>query len=674
MSPTRSTTGTSHPAATLPEPLIVGTCEMTRLVRAADWASTPLGTLETWSPELLSIVNTILCAPLPMFVMWGPDLIMIYNEAARPITSAKHPQSLGQTCAQAWKEAWHIVGPELEQVFHHGAVIRKEGVLVPLEMNGTLQDVYFDYSYSPLFEQGEIAGVLVVCQNITTAVLAGRALNQAEAQSARIEERLQMALSAADGVGIWDWDVKENRVYTDAHFASLYGADPEKALNGMPIETFMQNLHEDDRERVATLIATAMETGREFEAEYRLVQSNGSVRWVAAKGRCTFDSQGAPTRFPGVTIDITKRKNTELTLRAAEESLSIAAETASLGTWELNLETGTMRCSHLCKANFGRSPQDPFNYSDLRACIHPEDAPGMQAAVDEAVATQSTYRFEYRVTWPDGTPHWIIASGRALYDPSGKPIRMAGVTMNVTERHRAQAALMQTEKLAAVGRLAASIAHEINNPLESVTNLLYLARQSKTYAEVQQYLDTAERELRRVSVISNQTLRFYRQSTNPTAVTCEQLFESTLAVFQGRLINAGITVEKRKRAKAAILCFDGEIRQVLNNLIGNAIDAMPPAGGRLLLRSLDGIEWRSGRRGLILTVADTGTGMSPAVAKKIFEAFYTTKGISGTGLGLWVSKEIVSRHQGKLTVRSTQQTDRSGTVIRLFLPLEPAPR
>ena len=241
---------------------------------------------------------------------------------------------------------------------------------------------------------------------------------------------------------------------------------------------------------------------------------------------------------------------------------------------------------------------------------------------------------------------------------------------DVTEQRRAATALIQTEKLAAVGRLAASIAHEINNPLESVTNLLYLARRSQEMDEVQDYLDSAERELRRVSVISNQTLRFYKQSTDPMMVTCDDLLESVLSIYQGRLLNSHVRVETRGRAERPVECFEGEIRQVLNNLVGNAIDAMHPGGGRLLIRSREGVSWRTGQRGITMTVADTGSGMSPQTLLKLFDAFYTTKGIGGTGLGLWVSREIVERHHGRLRVRSSQRRGCSGTVFTMFLPMD----
>jgi signal transduction histidine kinase len=221
-----------------------------------------------------------------------------------------------------------------------------------------------------------------------------------------------------------------------------------------------------------------------------------------------------------------------------------------------------------------------------------------------------------------------------------------------------------------VGRLASSIAHEINNPLEAVTNLLYLAQQAAVSPEAKQYMEKAEVELRRVTAIANQTLRFHRQSSNQKPVTSGELIDATLLLYQGRFISLRVNLERRERTQRAVTCFDGEIRQVLSNLVGNAIDAMAHANGRLLIRSREARHWPTGRRGVVLTVADTGGGMSPQTRAKIYEPFFTTKGEKGTGLGLWISREIVDRHQGVLRVKSSQSAEGSGTVFTLFLPCE----
>ena len=184
-----------------------------------------------------------------------------------------------------------------------------------------------------------------------------------------------------------------------------------------------------------------------------------------------------------------------------------------------------------------------------------------------------------------------------------------------------------------MGRLAATIAHEVNNPLEAVTNLIYLARTSDTLEEAIEYLGSADEGLCRAAAITNQTLRFHKQSTHPSEATSFSLISGVLFLHQGRIKNSNVKVEERQRASVPLLCFEGEIRQVISNLIGNATDAMQEKGGRLLMRSRNRRNWQTGQTGLVLTVADMGPGMSGKTPKRIFDAFYTTKGEAGTGLG-----------------------------------------
>lgn len=268
----------------------------------------------------------------------------------------------------------------------------------------------------------------------------------------------------------------------------------------------------------------------------------------------------------------------------------------------------------------------------------------------------------------DSKPRTLSAAQvAALQSLSRQVMALLESRLQLLDNQKTAAALMQSEKLAAVGRLASSMAHEINNPLEAVTNLLYLSRNQAIDENVKAWLDQAEIELRRVSIIANQALRFHKQSSNPQAISCLSLFSTTLSVYEGRLLNAGIVVEKRKRANEPVECFEGDIRQVLSSLVTNAIDAMP-GGGRLLVRSREGTDWRTGRRGLVLTIADTGTGIDKATQRRMYEAFFTTKGIGGSGLGLWISADIMQRHQGRILIRSSQNPAHQGTVVTLFLP------
>ena len=371
----------------------------------------------------------------------------------------------------------------------------------------------------------------------------------------------------------------------------------------------------------------------------------------------------------GMGHEIARRKESEEALASSEAKLRLALESARANTWEWNVKANTLQWSNEIPALPVIEKSRETAFETWRSMVYPEDHSAWDSLQEQAENCSSRIAVEFRVQDGGGAVHWMLLRGSLDGVEGGRVVSYTGIFLDVTERKQTERALLQSEKLAAVGRLAASIAHEINNPLESVTNLLYLARASTDYTETQSYLETAERELRRVSAISNQTLRFYKQSTNPTCVTCEELIEATLSIYQGRLVNSMVEIEKRKRATKPVLCFEGEIRQVLSNLIGNAIDAMH-SGGRLRLRSREATDFKTGRRGLVLTVADTGGGIDPELLIKIFEPFFTTKGIGGTGLGLWVSKEIVVRHDGVLRVRSSQRMGHAGTVFTLFLPFD----
>ena len=272
---------------------------------------------------------------------------------------------------------------------------------------------------------------------------------------------------------------------------------------------------------------------------------------------------------------------------------------------------------------------------------------------------------------------WLASAYPVRTTP--RQVRWVGViVLDASDRKRSEEALRKSEKLAVTGRLAASIAHEINNPLEAVTNLLFLLRNySKLDEQALRYVDMAELEVRRVAEITQQTLRFYRQSTLPARASMAELLDSVLSLYQGRLNTLGIHVERDYEPQMDLFCFAGEIRQVIANLVGNSIDAASN-GARVMIRARRSRNWSNPeQQGVRFVVGDTGCGMDPEVRERIFEAFFTTKEVTGTGLGLWVSHEIVKKHHGLVHVRSRaahpSYPERStGTVFQLFLPDDPA--
>lgn len=292
------------------------------------------------------------------------------------------------------------------------------------------------------------------------------------------------------------------------------------------------------------------------------------------------------------------------------------------------------------------------------------------AVLDNAAA--SAEPFEAVCTTRTGELITVLV-GIALLNPEASPEQrqVAAFIADLSLQKKSEELLRRTEKLAVAGRLAASIAHEINNPLEAITNCLYLAALTDLSESSRSYIEMAQNELNRVAQITVQTLRFYRGNTSIAAIDVHELIETVFALLETRLQGLQIEVMRQFRVSSPVVAQGGEIRQVLANLLGNAMDALPD-GGSIILRTAATRNWRSGKSGIAITVADNGTGMDRETLSRIFEPFFSTKGITGTGLGLWISHEIVAKHHGTLRVRSRAATAgiQGGTVFRLFLPME----
>ncbi len=499
--------------------------------------------------------------------------------------------------------------------------------------------------------------LVVIIEDITATKLAELEL-QKRARDLRESQRIGK-------MGSWHLILASGELTWSEEVYSLMERDPR-----LPVLNYARQpeiIEPESGRRLQAAVDQCIATGQAYELDVKMFLPSGKTVWLATRGEPVFGTDGKVSELRGTVRDITDRKLVEEALRSSEERLQLALQSANLGTWSYDEETGLSTGDPAMQRIFGadRAAGD-FDY--WVQFSHPDDREAIAADFLAALSSDAPYETEYRIIRPtDHEVRWIRSLGRVLREP-GRPLRMLVVVEDITARKRTEDALLRNEKLAAVGRLASSIAHEINNPLESVTNLIYLARTSNDVRQIAEYLATAESELRRASAITSTTLRFHRQSTRPAQVACDDLITSVLGIHQSRMNNAGVSIERRTRSTRPICCSEGEIRQVLSNLIGNAIDAMQPAGGRLILRTRETHHCPTHRPGIAITVADTGPGIPAPTLARIFEAFFTTKGDAGTGLGLWISKEIVDRHHGRLTVRSSQRPGHSGTVFTLFLP------
>ncbi|HEY5328537.1 MAG TPA: PAS domain-containing protein [Acidobacteriaceae bacterium] len=495
-----------------------------------------------------------------------------------------------------------------------------------------------------------------------------RRINEASG-SPNGRERLLGPAFARTSVGIAIADGEVHILEANGAFLETLG----RSLDELTEETIDSITHPDDRGvNAAGIRSLYAGESQDFQIEKRYVKPDGTEVWVKNSLSALRDENGEPIYTMCICENIDSRKRAEEASTRARETLELATRAADLGVWDVNLLSGEMMWTPRCREIFGVSMDAPLTMDDFYAGLHSEDrervAEVIQRVVDPRI--RATYNVEYRVCRPSGEIRWAAATGVAYFEPvSGgqlgeqQPVRFIGTIADITQRRRAVDALVQAEKLAATGRLAAAIAHEINNPLEAVTNLLFLPHETKNEKERTQYLLLAEEEIKRVSEIATQTLRFYRDPSGPTTCDLTRLLESVLTLFNGRAHVLGVESQTRLAEGCRLYGSQGELRQVFVNLVGNALDAML-YGGRLKVRT-----WHKGERGGVrATTADTGEGMSKETMGRLFRPFFTTKSSTGTGLGLWLSLEILNKHGATIRMRSRCGV---GTAVSVFFSERP---
>ena len=591
--------------------------------------------------------------------------VMRMNSVAEQLTGWTIGEAKGEPLENVFQIVNETTRRPLEspadKVKRTGSVVGLANHTVLVSRNG--KNTAIDDSGAPILDDnGELHGIVLVFRDIEEK-------RAAEREKDRITERLSQVLNVTTDaiVGI---DRNWVMTYLNPKATELYASD-RQILGRNVWEAFPEAVHEGSPYVEHYYRAMNERVSSGFDAHY----PEPLNLWLHV------DVYPTPEGIVTFSRDVTEERNARQALKDKSEQaerqlaeIETVYRTAPIGLALFDTQDFRyLRLNDRQAEFFGLRPEQVVG----RTLTEMAPIEGLKELFEQVLAGQPVINFPLAgelVTRPGEHRYWTV-SYFPVVAADGSVQAISAASLEITQQKKAELALMQSEKLAVVGRLAASIAHEINNPLESVTNLLYLAGHSEDPAQTKTYIQTAERELRRVSVIANQTLRFHKQSSSPQEISGDQLIKSVLSLFQSRLVNSGIRVEERKRATLAVRCFEGEIRQVLSNLLSNAIDAVQPlGGGRLLLRSHAGREWTTGRPGLVITVADTGRGMPASVARRIFEPFYTTKGASGTGLGLWVSNEIVRRHHGTLRFRSSEKEGRSGTVFALFLPFDAVSR
>ena len=494
-----------------------------------------------------------------------------------------------------------------------------------------------------------------------------RAERLARSDAARAERRFRDLVHSLDAI-VWESDVAGWQfTFVSRRAEKMLGYPLSEWLNTP--DFWLKIAHRDDRAAIERYRQEMLKRGRGGALEFRAHSADGRTLWFRALSEVVRDLAGVPRQMRGLMLDITQHRHAERDaqlLAAIVESTDDAILAKDMNGIVRAWNAGAERMYGYTAAEIVGRPvallEPPQRHGEIGEIMR-------KLRAGERISHMDTERLR-----KDGEIIDVALTISPIRDPkTGVVLGASAIARDITAMKRAERTLRNTEKLAATGRLAASIAHEINNPMASVTNLLYLLENHGTLdSTAADYVKLAQDELKRITHIVRQMLGFYRESETPVPVDLAEVIDNVLVLYSRRLQNTRIEVHKAYRTNTTIRGFPGEIRQVLSNLLVNAIEAVGEKGNiRIDVRASR--DWSSPKatQGVRILVADDGPGIPDAARKHIFEPFFTTKGERGTGLGLWVSEGIVRKHGGSMRVRSSTGA-RHGTCFSLFFPATPS--
>lgn len=375
-----------------------------------------------------------------MFLWWGPDLIQFYNDAYRPSLGqdGKHPTALGQRGVDCWQEIWPTVKPLIDQVLSGGEATWNEDQLIPIYRNGELEDVYWTFSYSPVYdESGEPAGVFVTCTETTEKVIQLH-------QLAESNDALLFAIEATE-LGSWDLNPISGEFQANARLKEWFGLIPQEKMN---LSLSLQAIIEKDRQRVTDAIQRSLQykSGGQYDTEYTIVHpASGEERIVKAKGRAWFNEERVAYRFNGTLQDVTSERKAQMEKELAQQITDLATSSAGIGIFRINLLTGQSEYSPVFALLMtGNAETKDLTRERLIQYLHPEDDSLRQTTVQSSFQT-GEFSYEPRIVWDDKSVHRIQIKGKTIYDKANQPSAFSGTVRDVTEQRKQAQALEESE-------------------------------------------------------------------------------------------------------------------------------------------------------------------------------------------------------------------------------------
>jgi PAS domain S-box-containing protein len=667
--------------------------EVADLVRSANWRETPLGPQANWSPSLRLAVDMILASAFPMAVRWGPDFILIYNEAYRPILGDKHPWALGRPAAEAWAEVWKQIEPAHTAILHRRSpAIFAEDLLLRIKRHGeTWDDGRFTLGYSPIEDPtapSGVGGVLVTAVETTRRVAAEDALRESRSYLSDLLSSSEECFYAVDREGC--------TTLCNRAFLKMLGFAREEDVIGRKLHDVIHHTHPDGAayEVLDCPIYQCASTGAAAHvADEHFYRTDGTRVPVEYRVNPVFRDgvlQGAICTF----VDITERKAAEEELAKSEAQFRTLAETMPNLVWAADPDGGLTWANEQAVRYTGAGI-DAAVGSGWLSIVHPDDVGPARTRWLTAVETGGLYETEFRLRRADGVYRWHLGRALPIRDESGRITRWIGANTDIDDQKRTAealadlnanleqrvadqaAALRQSQKMEAVGQLTGGIAHDFNNMLAVVIGSLELLgrRLSGGDARAQRYVEAASDAARRAALLTQRLLAFSRQQPlQPEPIDANRLVAGMSDLLR-HSIGASVRLETVLAGGLWRTHADpNQLENVIVNLAVNARDAMAE-GGRLTIETQNAhlddryaaahIGTAAGQY-VLIAVSDTGAGMAPDVVEKAFDPFFTTKAVGkGTGLGLSQVYGFVKQSGGHVKIYSEPG---HGTTIKIYLP------
>jgi PAS domain S-box-containing protein len=505
---------------------------------------------------------------------------------------------------------------------------------------------------------GKFSGYIGSCVDITDLINKDEALRE-------FEERVVLAAEATHH-GVWEMDLVTNELWMSDKARALFQIDPEARVDEAIVQ---RRVHPDDRALRESAIKRAIETEGDYALEYRLLLPDGTLRWISGRGRCVTGKHGKGKRLIGVSVDITQQKE-------AQDLFRLAAEGSHLGVWHWDEVAKTLTWDGATRDMFGVSADAEIAIDTFYRALHPDDAERVKQTWRQAIELRLPYQIEFRTQRTDGTNRWVDARGRGYYDEAGKPLWMSGVHFDITDRKEAELEAQQNReelshlsRVAAMGELAASIAHELNQPLSGITS---------NAAAGQRFIDRGKVDLRELHDLLGDIVADGRRAGDVIRGIQGMVKKDISARRRIDLNDIVISVVRMVKPNAMLhSCELGtsldpdlptvegdpvQLQQVLLNLIINAFDAMrdTPLSRRKVVIATE----RDADALTRVSVRDYGVGIPEQVRERLFEQFFTTKA-KGLGMGLSIVRSIVESHGGTI---AAENADGDGARFQFTLP------